>query len=342
MPQYEDTAHLKRAGLDFDWVKWTLLLIAQIGTRKFTGGTAVLIGDRLALTADHIRDTFARKAKEGRTRLSWMPPDETANAAHDLGFAIEAMQFLDGGARMLRWHVKAWHRLAGDSDLAALTLQAHAECPAAKDYVLPFDQHPWLQLFPAATGRQIHVVGWPDDPKSPGGEIINRQLRDFYPYSSTGAVRQIGEGPGEHDEWKYPVQMFTSAETHIGMSGGPVLTVKPGLGYGICAIHSKGEPDSRGFDHHSTEHLLWRLLSTRVEVPPSALSKNGEASILELAKQDFLNAPGWTYYRVFDDGPGYRRTACLVPELAVFGTFRGAPNWIEGVNVPIDPAAPLP
>ena len=81
--------------------------------------------------------------------------------------------------------IKGWTALEG-TDLAILNLTGHPECPAATNFHLGFDQVPRIQLFPAAAGMNVDIVGWP------GGSHQNAETANFCqtsPYMPPGKPR---------------------------------------------------------------------------------------------------------------------------------------------------------
>jgi hypothetical protein len=125
-------------GFNSPITEFALILLAQRHDRLSSLGTAVIVGNHLAITAGHVIQGYFREFG-----------DEQIVAGKEGPFSLQAVQFIDNGAEAKLWNVRQLV-VAGHTDIAFLLLHPHTTDQLSYSW-----RGPKLQLLPPAVGTTV-------------------------------------------------------------------------------------------------------------------------------------------------------------------------------------------
>lgn len=355
MPQCSNTDNFFHIPWTAGIQEFSLQLVVQWKGEWWNAGSAILIGDRLALSAKHIIE-FIYTHIVGNSIPTGIPDYERTGYPIVLpeGCGMNAVQTIDSGKSSLQWSVSKLYPVGyKEVDLILLSLTAHpdqAVSPGCKSYKQK--KLPRLWLYPPAVGQIVDAFGFPDHEQHSGGNLPNGSLAGYLLYRSKGEVVHINSTL-ENRQASH-LSFTSTAETKSGMSGGPVALSKPPWGNFICGVVSR----SRSFANESLATPLWPILGTKVFRDDAELGNPGKYSILELAKAGIVNAPSADHFSLrtirrepngdgtftetvlngepaedADPGDLEIEIVCAFPELQRQGTLLGSSEWIDGLRL---------
>jgi len=305
-----------------------LLIWAERDGKWWNAGSAVLIADRLALTAKHTFNnlwaTFNPREAERERALRAFPAEvhDGSRITVEMNASVDVFQSLATG-ELKRWMIaRAWSTGdnsggPNDSDLQLILLEPHPESEAAKNYKL--ETPLTLQLFPPAIGQDVILFGWPDHPELQNGvrekPEIDIDSEQFY--ESHGIVTKLCTTKATLELVSFP-HFCSDCENRNGMSGGPIFTRKHGSSYVLCGVHSRGGVVS---GQESRESVLWQLLPLWIHY------QGRDCRVYDLALEGVINAPCARYFTLTQDG-NFTDISCKLPELQRQGTLNGNPDWL--------------
>lgn len=355
MPQRPSTSTFFQLPWSAGIQEFSLQLVVQWKDEWWHAGTAILIGDKLALSAKHILE-FIYTHILGESIPTGIPEFERTGFLFGLpeGCGMNAIQTIDSGQNTLQWSVSGFYRVGyRETDLMLLSLAPH---PVISPQTTSYRQIklPRLWLFPPPIGQLIDVFGFPDHQDHIGGKLPDGSATDYFLYQSKGSVVHINSTLENRQASR--VSFSTTAHTHSGMSGGPVAVKNSFLGNVICGVVSS----RRAFANESLITPLWPILGTRVFRNDPELGVPGNYSVLELANAGIVNAPSAEHFslqtirrQLNPDGSCEEtvidgeqadnidateleiQIVCTFPELQRQGTLLGNTDWIDGVSIRI-------
>ena len=254
--------------------KWALPLVARKDGEFFPSGTAILIAERLALTAQHVILDFMEQL--GTTEVS---PN---NFKHH--FYLQAAQLIDGGESTVLWNVsKIWR--SAHTDVAFLYLEPTVEESLSFNW-----KKVELDLRPLEVGAEIVAFGYPNPDfsieKSSGRTIATWNMD---PSTTSGQVTQVFHKQRDSVMLSFPCYA-SDAQTKPSMSGGPVFSSEGRLVGLICSGMKLGAEDGQSLSYFS---MLWPAMATPIAIDRTGHQKGITYPILELARDDFISAKGW-------------------------------------------------
>lgn len=254
--------------------KWSLPLLARKDGGFFPSGTAIIIAERLAITAKHVIEDF----------MCRLGTKEIASNHFKHEFYLQASQLIENGESAVLWNVcKIWR--SAHTDIAFLLLE-----PTVAES-LEFE---WkkvsMDLRPLEVGTKINAFGYPTPTIS---FERSEDTRLIYwrqsPSTSSGIVTQVYHERRDTCFLKFPCYE-TNAAFKPSMSGGPVFT-KDGFLCGlVCSGIDFGEEDA---DPVSYIVALWPSMATPIKINRKGHPKEITYPVLELAKDNFIYAEGW-------------------------------------------------
>jgi len=271
--------------------EWALPIVAIKGSDYYPSGTAILIAERLALTARHVVEGFMEEL--GSTQVS--------KSKWKHSFALQVFQMRESGESGVVWNVKRIWR-SGYTDIAVMLLEPTAE------ECLDFE---WkklaLNLLALEKGSDVHAFGFP----SPSIEIdasgARRIVRFTHsPTTSSGTVLEVCFD-GRSSNLPHPCYL-TDARFDPSMSGGPVFDAKGRL----CGLICKGWDLLPGEPPISYASALWPLMATEIDLNRTGFPKGSSYPILELARDGFIEAEGWDQVRFGESETSSKKWVALV------------------------------
>jgi hypothetical protein len=249
--------------------------MAHKNDNYYASGTAIIIGNNLAITAQHvISDFFAYF--EGH-QLDALPNSEIPGT-----FYMQVFQILNEGKSGLIWNVtRLWS--CNFTDIAVLRLT-----PFSKDAVNYKWRLPILELIPPSVGDRVSAFGYRNARVSQLQGSITWKVD---PKTSIGEVKEVhGE---KRDICRLPFPCFqTNARYDGAMSGGPVFNDNGHL-CGIICSNLPPSSDSQEEDHASYVTSLWPLMGLKIDMDRKGHPTGVKYPILELARDGIIKANSW-------------------------------------------------
>jgi hypothetical protein len=247
--------------------------MAHKDEQYYASGSAIIIGQNLAITAQHVIDDFYREF-EGKY-LGAPPNSEIAGTFH-----LQLFQILNSGKSGLIWNVThLWS--CNFTDIAVLKLSPTT--PETLNYKWRL---PKIDLMPPKVGERISCFGY----RKPKVTKTDNQI-EWHVDSRTS----IGEVKAVHDQKRDNCRLTfpcfqTNARYDGAMSGGPVFKDSGKLCGIIC---SNLPPSDEGEDHVSYVTSLWPIMGLKIDIERKGHPKSTKYPMLELARDKFIHADGW-------------------------------------------------
>ena len=247
------------------------LLARASDGRLDPAGSAVMLGDTMAVTARHVVQDYWDKL-DGRPLTSGLTST----------FELVAVRGLRDCKRVVVYLVEGF-TLSPTSDLAVLFLRPRGPVPSC---ALPI-----LDLIPPAVGATIVGVGFHSGTarESDGTIAVNHQA-----HTSSGRVIKVEDERRDNFSHTFPC-FQVDARFDGGMSGGPVFDER-GLVCGI--ICSNMPPFSPDEEHVSYVTTLWPLMALQAPRGPNGT----HVPLRELAASGQIRAEGWRDVELLRDG----------------------------------------
>ncbi len=241
-----------------------LALMGHCEGEWFAGGSGIIIGERIALTAKHVIDNLRRK---------W--PKEFDQGKVDL----VAFQM----ARPKQ--VVSWHVIEASgffTDIVSLELVPFSEDARTVEWFCPT-----VSLEPPSVGDKVCGVGYSCNEISViNDNEIDVGIRADY---SVGTVTNVFPSYRDRAILKFPC-FETDTRFDDSMSGGPVFTE----GGELCGIITSSIPPNNLSDAHTSYCCsLWPLMGFRSKIPLDDGSSTNETLLRDLAIKGYISAPLW-------------------------------------------------
>jgi len=277
-PAFNDT------GLDSPITEFALAIKAHRDDKYYASGSAIIIGQNLAITAQHVIDDFFREF-EGNY-ISAPPNSEVAGSFH-----LQLFQILNNGKSGLIWNVtRLW--ACNFSDIAVLRLSPTTQEALEYKWWLPK-----IDLIPPRVGERISCFGY-RNPKIT--KISNKIEWQVDSKTSIGEVTEVHDQKRDSCRLSFPC-FQTNARYDGAMSGGPVFKDTGKLCGIIC---SNLPPSADGEDHVSYVTSLWPLMGMKIDIDRRGHPKSIKYPMLELARDKFIHADGWERIILVPDQDG--------------------------------------
>lgn len=252
--------------------EYALALAAVKDDKFYPSGTAVIIGERLAITAKHLFDD-----------------DWNKNLCE---FSVVASQVRDGGNVGALWYVERVFP-APHSDIVILFLTPVSGSQSAVDY--EWKNAPILNPRPPPVGEAIWGFGYPgSEAKSTKESNILSVAWSDQPSITTGEVIEVHDLCRETFLYRYPC-FRTNARFDGGMSGGPVFNSRGEL----CGLIWGGlPPEGEGLDHASYVSTLWPFMGTMMNLRLKGFPAGYYYPLRKLAQLGLINVLNLDQIRV--------------------------------------------
>lgn len=270
--------------LDSPITEFALGIMAHRGGEYYASGSAIVIGQGIAITAQHVIDDFFRKF-EGNY-LDAAPNGEVEGTFH-----LQLFQILNKGQSGLIWNVtRLWS--CNFTDIAVLRLSPTSQEALNHKWRLPI-----IDLMPPEVGERVSCFGY-RNPKTTA--IVNMIEWQVDSKTSIGEVKAVHNQ--KRDNCRLPFPCFqTNARYDGAMSGGPVFKDTGKLCGIIC---SNLPPSVDGEEHVSYVTSLWPLMGLKIDIDRNGYPKNIKYPMLELARDKFVHADGWERITIAPDQDG--------------------------------------
>lgn len=266
-PAFNDT------GLDSPITEFTLAIKAHKDGHYYASGSAIIIAQNLAITAQHVIDDFFREF-EGKY-LDAVPNSEVAGTFH-----MQLFQILSNGKSGLIWNVtRLWS--CNFTDIAVLRLSPTTQ--EALDYKWRL---PIIDLIPPKVGERISCFGYRKPKVTKTDNHIEWHVDSK---TSIGEVKAVHDQKRDNCRLTFPC-FQTNAKYDGAMSGGPVFKDSGKLCGIIC---SNLPPSADGEEHVSYVTSLWPLMGLKIDIDRKGHPKSIKYPMLELARGKFIHADGW-------------------------------------------------
>jgi Trypsin-like peptidase domain len=248
-------------GFNSPITEFAMMLLAQKENHYSSLGTAIIIGNHLAVTAGHVlagyfelygdRAVIDAEASEG-------------------SFSLQAVQFLNNGSEVKLWNIRQVV-VPRHTDISFLALSPHTKDQLSYEW-----RGPQLQLLPPAVGSVVTAFGYHSTEVVVDHDRITIRTN---PYSSRGVVQEIHHERRDASVLKFPCYRVNSRFAPA-MSGGPVLS-DDGLLCGIvCSSFDTGTAD-QDIEHTSYVTTLWPLMGTELSFDREGHEQNVTYPALE-------------------------------------------------------------
>lgn len=253
---------------------WALPLTARKGGDFFPSGSAIIIGQNLAITAKHVIEGF----------MSDLGSEEVSPDHFKHKFALQAAQVLDSGETGVLWNVpKIWR--SAHTDIAFLLLS-----PTTSESLSFQWKALSLDLRPLQVGAKIAAFGY-HTPRISHDQDSHQPI--FYwtlsPTTSTGIVTEVFHERRDSAFLKFPCYQ-TSALFRPSMSGGPALTESGCLCGLVCSGIDFGQADAEPVSYVTA---LWPSMATPVSIDRKGFPRGVTYPVLDLARHGYIHAIGW-------------------------------------------------
>ncbi len=266
--------------------------------QAFAQGTAVMVGDGLAVTAAHVVTDFFERVRGER-----LPSDQVT---HRLGvncafFLRQPTLEKDGQPTV--WRVtRTWF---GPSDIAVLRLVRRDGTPAAKSESVKVG----ISVCPPEVGDRVVCVGFHSSTASmhPADEF--EIAWDDRVATTTGEVTEVFRD--RRDLSRLPFPCFeTDMRIDGGMSGGPVFDSAGRL----CGIATSSFPPASEDERHASYcATLWPLLGALVNEDLDSQEGGMLHPAIALARSGYIYAPEHVFVDVQQPHADAASTAVLRP-----------------------------
>jgi hypothetical protein len=254
--------------------KWAMPLLAGKDGHFFPCGSAMFIGERLAITARHVILEFIQ-----RFRAKQIAPDRF-DFDHD--FSLHAAQVLDYGETAVLWNIiKIWH--SAYTDIAFMLLEPTVEESLA---------FPWkkvvMDLRPLQMRSGVIAFGY-SNPHTLIDIQSDQHIVHWHisPYTSRGVITDVFYERRDSSSLNFPCYR-TNARFDHSMSGGPVFTGEGRLCGVICSGFEFDDGETDGYIA-----ALWPSMATHIDINRKGFPEGLTYPILELARDNFIEAIGW-------------------------------------------------
>ncbi len=287
MGQYSKRPSFKQTPLSSIITEFALALTAKRDDDFYPSGTAIVIGQYLAITAKHvIEDYYCRCENSGS-----MP----TQGKRSLNFSINAIQVLKEGKAGALWNItRVW--LSSWTDVAFLRLTPASKLAAEYKW-----RPPRIALLPPRVNSRVSGFGYASS------NIHTRNLAEIdeviwrtSPHTAIGEVLEIHERQRDRSRLNFPC-FRTNARFDGGMSGGPVFDDMGRLCGIVC---SNLAPERNGDEHVSYVGSLWPSMATPINLRREGFPPNETYAALELAKHGHISAEGWERIDLAKDACG--------------------------------------
>ena len=278
---YSKTPSFKHTGLESPITEFALGIMAHKNEHYYASGTAIVIGPRLAITAQHVIDDFFER----------FDGNELSGPSNS---DLQVFQILNTGKSGLIWNITRLWR-CGYTDIAVLHLTPTTQTTQkALKYHWRF---PKLDLIPPKVGKRIAAFGY----SNPNIDTNDNPIAwTVYPRTSIGEVLEVYHQ--KRDSCKAPYPCFhTNARYDGAMSGGPVFNDRGHLCGIICSTYP---PFNNTDEHASYVTSLWPLMGMKINVNREGYPKNVEYPMLELARDGIIHTEGWEQVIIDIDSAG--------------------------------------
>lgn len=158
--KYSKTPSFKSTGLESPITEFALGIMAYKEDNYYASGTAIIIGNYLAITAQHVISDFFKKFDGEKI-------DEPADSHIDGSFHLQVFQILDSGKSGHVWNItRLWS--CNYTDIAILRLTPITK--KAQEYKWRL---PKIGLIPPKAGERVSAFGY----RNPKIEKKNNEIR---------------------------------------------------------------------------------------------------------------------------------------------------------------------
>ncbi len=252
-------------------------LLFEKGNQGVVLGTAVFIGNGIALTAKHVFE-------EALLQFEGVSPAHDGHQELAGTFTVTGFQFASSTAGCARVFTKVW--TSPHSDIAILMT-----APVTKESGYAVSLKATTRA--PRVGSTLAAFGYPSSEYVAG----DQRTVQLTPSTTMSTVIEVHHQRRDQ-RLSFPC-VHTDGRYDAGMSGGPVVDNETGHLCGL--ICSNMPPFADGEAHVSYVALLWPMLATLVDVPidpPIA----GRYPLLELAKRGVIQIEHWSSVTL--DGEG--------------------------------------
>lgn len=282
--QFSKEPTFNKTGLDSPITEFALAIKAHKDDHYYASGSAIIIGQHLAITAQHVIDDFYREF-EGEY-LDATPNSEVAGTFH-----LQLFQILNNGKSGLIWNVtRLWS--CNYTDIAVLRLSPTTQ--EALDYKW---RSPKIDLIPPKVGERVSCFGYTKPIVAKTDNQIEWQVDSR---TSIGEVKEVHDQKRDNCRLTFPC-FQTNARYDGAMSGGPVFKDSGRLCGIIC---SNLPPSADDEDHVSYVTSLWPLMGIKIDIDRKGHPIGIKYPMLELARDKFIHAEGWERIILVPDHTG--------------------------------------
>lgn len=267
-------------------------LIGMRGDQWFMSGTAVIIGQDLALTARHVVEDYLRRY-EGDV---WNSSQRDLEAS----FVLLGIQARDKGKQYAAYSVYKIYAHTALTDIVFLRFRV-------PDKETRYWQTLKLSPLPPNVGDLLRGFGYhSSDVEIAGSQIYLKNS----PTTTSGQVIEV------HDRYRDKGMLdFPCYEANMridgGMSGGPVFNVEGKL----CGIMvSNLPPDDDGLHHVSYVASLWPIFGIQVDINREGFKRGLQYPALELAEYGHLVVEDWEKISLDRDNDGNTTRVSVIHE----------------------------
>lgn len=257
--------------------QFSLVLVGDDGERMWPGGSAVIIGPQLGLTAKHV-------IKGMWDELSGMRDPFAGPKPLDAPFRILAIQFFPSLEEITVWTVETAVGCAY-SDLSVLHLKPLNDRAIAYQ----FSKRLKLQASPPARDSLVAAFGF----AGTRVEVVSREPKlilswGINPATTQGPVLNVFQELRDRALFNFPC-FEINARFEDAMSGGPVFNDAGELCGVVCASLVPIE----GVSHIAYVATLWPIFGTLIDFPLPGLTVRGPYILAELGEVGYLHIQGW-------------------------------------------------
>jgi S1-C subfamily serine protease len=263
-----------------------LALAAETADGLFPSGSAVLISDRLAITARHVIDDYL--ARFGMT------------PAGTYAFNIVGACAFSRDDWSVKWTFRTTATAEGSDEMKTPTsdLTLLALPPAGPP--IKGIRCPTLRLVPPGSGEKVVNLGCHSSNvrRTVTGENVLDEWRDERTIS-TGVIHEVFHQ--RRDSSMMPFPCFVSdAFSANGMSGGPVFDLEARL----CGVLSTGVADAESGEHASTLSSVWPALVIPIEADLVGSEMTSPCFLYDAVLRGLVKADGLERFQVSYHSPG--------------------------------------
>jgi len=247
-------------------------LKGSLENEHYASGTGVIIGNNLAITAQHVIDDYFAYFQ---SKCLGPSQDKEISAK----FSIQAFKILNKKKVSLIWNVtKLWR--CNSTDIVLLRLTPSTDDAKNHEFTLPS-----LSMSPPDIGEDISAFGFSDQKTEINGNSIFWNTKSK---TSRGNVIEVYHVRRDSSRLNFPC-FQVNARFDGAMSGGPVFNSKGHL-CGIICSNLPPDPNDPESEHASYVTSLWPMMGMTIDIDREGYEKGVKYPMIELVEGGFITA----------------------------------------------------